>query len=390
MKALILFAPGKIAGAEKVVASGYNGLVKYGKNSYDLCIIEEKKCPQFASEFISLIESRNQLTKLNSRAPIDLNLIRELSKIAEGHQIIYTHGFKALFYAMCVKYIFHIFRKPQLGIKIIHTHHGNTGHTIKVKFYEKLALLLMRKCSKVIALSQRMKKDLEKEKISSIEVVNNMNSLDKRKEITAQTDTQIDTQTDTQTATEKTKKKKEILYLGRLSSEKNPETLIKAFRKKQLKDYKLHIVGTGPLETQLKESYESENILFHGHQQDVQSFIERVQFLCLPSLTEGMPMTVIESLCLGTPIMANNVGAIEEMLTQRTSIIIDIPYNSKNEVDFIALEEKWAGALSLLEKEDRVQSYIENARQEREMQLRKYSIERWVTQVESILNNEML
>tara|TARA_Y100000748_G_C15428172_1_gene462160 strand:- start:127 stop:822 length:696 start_codon:yes stop_codon:yes gene_type:complete len=231
-----------------------------------------------------------------------------------------------------------------------------------------------------------MKKDLEKEKISSIEVVNNMNSLDKRKEITAQTDTQIGTQT----ATEKTKKKKEILYLGRLSSEKNPETLIKAFRSKQLKDYKLHIVGTGPLETQLKESYESENILFHGHQQDVQSFIERVQFLCLPSLTEGMPMTVIESLCLGTPIMANNVGAIEEMLTQQNSIIIDIPRHSKNEVDFIALEEKWCLALETLEKEARVQSYVENARQEREMQLRKYSIERWVTQVESILNNEML
>ena len=379
MKALILFAPGKIAGAEKVVASGYNGLLKYGKNSYDLCVIEEKKCPQFASEFISLIENRNQLKKLNSRAPIDLNLIRELSKIAEGHQIIYTHGFKALFYAICVKYIFLIFRKPQLGLKIIHTHHGNTGHTIKVKFYEKLALLLMRKCSKVIALSQRMKKDLEKEKISSIEVVNNMNSLDKRKEITAQTDTQIGTQT----ATEKTKKKKEILYLGRLSSEKNPETLIKAFRSKQLKDYKLHIVGTGPLETQLKESYESENILFHGHQQDVQSFIERVQFLCLPSLTEGMPMTVIESLCLGTPIMANNVGAIEEMLTQQNSIIIDIPRHSKNEVDFIALEEKWCLALETLEKEDRVQNYVENALLDRNEQQKKYSIERWVTEIES-------
>ena len=78
------------------------------------------------------------------------------------------------------------------------------------------------------------------------------------------------------------------------------------------------------------------------------------------------------------------------MLTQQNSIIIDIPRHSKNEVDFIALEEKWCLALETLEKEARVQSYVENARQEREMQLRKYSIERWVTQVESILNNEML
>lgn len=80
--------------------------------------------------------------------------------------------------------------------------------------------------------------------------------------------------------------------------------------------------------------------------------------------------------------MANNVGAIEEMLTQQNSIIIDIPRHSKNEVDFIALEEKWCLALETLEKEDRVQSYIENALLDRNAQQKKYSIERWVTEIE--------
>ena len=70
MKALILFAKGKIAGAEKVVASGYNGLVKYGKNSYDLCIIEEKKCPSLHSNSYRLLKIEISYQNLIHRPPL--------------------------------------------------------------------------------------------------------------------------------------------------------------------------------------------------------------------------------------------------------------------------------------------------------------------------------
>jgi glycosyltransferase involved in cell wall biosynthesis len=103
-------------------------------------------------------------------------------------------------------------------------------------------------------------------------------------------------------------------YIGRLSKEKGVETLIKAAKQN---DYTLKIAGKGPLFDELKEKHESDKIIFLGYlnSEEVINVIEKAHFSVIPSeWYENNPLSVIESLCLGTPVLGANVGGIPELI----------------------------------------------------------------------------
>ena len=110
-------------------------------------------------------------------------------------------------------------------------------------------------------------------------------------------------------------------YIGRLSSEKGVETLITAASKLP---YTLKVAGDGPLMHQLKEQYaEHENIEFLGHQnaRQVATLLSRAKFSVLPSeWYENNPLSVIESLCAGTPVVGARIGGIPELLNDSNGL----------------------------------------------------------------------
>lgn len=363
---LTLFAPGKMAGAEKVVSVGYNALKQIDQdNEHHLAIIQEESAPEYARDFASVIEDQN-IQLLESESPLDLRLILNLRKIIKSLkiQIIHSHGYKALFYASLVRL--------SLGgnIKLVHTHHGNTGHTKKVIFYEKLAFLLMRYCHQVVSLSPLMERQLRGSKINKLKEVPNMYSLPPGAE-------------DISPPTERVSS---FLYLGRLSPEKNPLTLLESFKKLSTKypQLELHMVGDGPLAEQLKQNYSCESIHFYGHiasPSKVKQFFDKSDYLCLPSLSEGMPMTVIEALCLGRPIIANKVGAIEYMVDASNSFLIDIDekgHHLRNNPD--SMTQKWCEVMEMAIENPKGRSAWEN----RENQRQRYSSEAWVARTKII------
>jgi glycosyltransferase involved in cell wall biosynthesis len=104
-------------------------------------------------------------------------------------------------------------------------------------------------------------------------------------------------------------------YVGRLSFEKGIETLLKAAT--ELPQYTLKLIGTGPIEKDLKSRYTSSNIEFLGYKNwsDLKRLIEGSRFLVMPSTWyENNPLSVIESLCLGTPVIGANIGGIPELI----------------------------------------------------------------------------
>ena len=105
------------------------------------------------------------------------------------------------------------------------------------------------------------------------------------------------------------------VYVGRLSSEKGVETLLNVASKLP---YTLRIAGDGPLRKQLEEQYAScKNIKFLGHQnaQQVAALLSKAQFSVVPSeWYENNPLSVIESLCAGTPVVGARIGGIPELL----------------------------------------------------------------------------
>jgi glycosyltransferase involved in cell wall biosynthesis len=111
-----------------------------------------------------------------------------------------------------------------------------------------------------------------------------------------------------------TKREDYYCYVGRISAEKGIETLLQAA---QQLPYPLKIAGKGPLFDDLQSRYTSDKIEFLGYlnQDKVKSLIEKARFSIIPSeCYENNPLSGIESLCLGTPILGANIGGVPELI----------------------------------------------------------------------------
>ncbi|MDV7140114.1 glycosyltransferase [Maribacter sp. TH_r10] len=124
-----------------------------------------------------------------------------------------------------------------------------------------------------------------------------------------------------------TEKNGNLLYFGRLSKEKGIMTLLKALR--LLPNITLKIVGTGPMENEIKDflsKNKMHNIKLLGYcKGDVLwSNIEKSNFSVIPSeWYENNPMTVIESLQLGTPVIGAKIGGIPEIVRSEHGFIFN-------------------------------------------------------------------
>ena len=119
-------------------------------------------------------------------------------------------------------------------------------------------------------------------------------------------------------------------YIGRLSQEKGVENLLKVASQMP---YKLYIAGDGPMKEQLVAQYASENIIFLGHlgKSEIVKLLKLVSFSVIPSICyENNPLSVIESLCCGTPVLGANTGGIPELLNDEISETYQ--YNDLNQL----------------------------------------------------------
>ncbi len=111
-------------------------------------------------------------------------------------------------------------------------------------------------------------------------------------------------------------RKNEVVYVGRLSKEKGIETLCKAFH--PVKDARLTIIGDGPLKAELERKFASDSINFVGFQTwpVIKEKLCKANFMVIPSeWYENNPLTIIEALALGTPVLGANIGGIPELIS---------------------------------------------------------------------------
>jgi len=103
-----------------------------------------------------------------------------------------------------------------------------------------------------------------------------------------------------------------IIFLGRLSPEKGLWTLIRAFER--LKDLRLCIVGTGPLEQTLRtyiQEKELKNISLEGFKQGAEkdNLLRNALFMVFPSeWYEHFPIVLLEAFAFGKPVVSSNIG----------------------------------------------------------------------------------
>jgi glycosyltransferase involved in cell wall biosynthesis len=126
-----------------------------------------------------------------------------------------------------------------------------------------------------------------------------------------------------------------FIYLGRIVKEKGIETLLKAAVANTR--FKLKIIGDGPLRSELQQKYHRDNIQFLGYlnREKTEFLLGRAKFMVLPAeWYENNPLSIIESLTVGTPVLGADIGGIPEQIDPQNGRLF-IPGNLNDLIEKI-------------------------------------------------------
>jgi glycosyltransferase involved in cell wall biosynthesis len=111
-----------------------------------------------------------------------------------------------------------------------------------------------------------------------------------------------------------------VVMVARLSPEKNAACLLKAARlvANEFPAFRLEVAGDGrclpDLRRQAAETGLGETVRFLGEVRDVPAVLARAAAFVLPSLSEGVSLTLLEAMARGLPVVATAVGGTPEVV----------------------------------------------------------------------------
>lgn len=115
-----------------------------------------------------------------------------------------------------------------------------------------------------------------------------------------------------------------VAFIGRLSYEKGPDKFIELINYLQntttrsVQPFIGVIIGDGAMRGQLEQQVDalnlSDKVVFIGFCKDVNTLLASVDVLALTSRTEGIPITLLEAMASGVPVVATNVGGVPEVI----------------------------------------------------------------------------
>jgi glycosyltransferase involved in cell wall biosynthesis len=119
-----------------------------------------------------------------------------------------------------------------------------------------------------------------------------------------------------------------FVYQGRLAPEKNVEALLRAWKQAEMApESKLLIVGDGPLKSSLEPFYGPEyGIIWLGFVANENRRIDILRgadVFILPSLVEGLSLSLLEAMACGIACIATDVGADGEVLEKGAGVILN-------------------------------------------------------------------
>jgi len=257
------------------------------------------------------------------RVAVDLKTILSIRNFIKEKNItiVQTHGDIANIYVLLAT----LFKK----IPLIATCHPWIKTSAKIKIYTIIDKLLLNRFNKIIAISAEVKREILDMGIPSEKVLLIDNGID-----IGRFEKRFDR--------EKTRRQfgipaqgKVICTVGRLSLEKGHATLIEA-ASKVIKNYPLAyfvIAGDGVLKNDLinesKKLGIGDHFIFTGMVDDIPALLSVSDIFVLPSLTEGLPMALLEAMAAKIPVIASRVGSIPEILTHNESGLLVPPANSQ-------------------------------------------------------------
>jgi glycosyltransferase involved in cell wall biosynthesis len=111
-----------------------------------------------------------------------------------------------------------------------------------------------------------------------------------------------------------------ILLVGRLAPPKRPDLAVRALHQlgSSVANAELHLVGDGPLRAETErlaaELGVADRVRFLGARDDVPQLLAQAACLLLVSDYEGCPLVVVEAMAAGVPVVAAEVGGVNDLL----------------------------------------------------------------------------
>lgn len=119
--------------------------------------------------------------------------------------------------------------------------------------------------------------------------------------------------------------------VSRIAHCKNHLLLIDIFHRllQDFPDALLLVAGDGPelpaVERRIQERGVQSSVVMLGSRSDIPLVLAAMDVFCLPSETEGMPMTVLEAMAASRPVVASRVGGIPELLIEGSTGLMASP-----------------------------------------------------------------
>ena len=130
-----------------------------------------------------------------------------------------------------------------------------------------------------------------------------------------------------------------ISFIGRMTLQKNPLVLIKAFKKVIAKCSRaiLLMVGDGDMKKAAKDLSKNigleKSVVFANFRTDVADILFSSDVYCLPSLWEGFPIGLLEAMAMSKPVIATQVDGSREIIQHNKNGILIEPKNEEMLVD---------------------------------------------------------
>lgn len=174
-----------------------------------------------------------------------------------------------------------------------------------------------------------------------------------------------------------------IGHVGRFAEQKNHSYLIDIMCEivKIEPDAVLYLFGEGPLETEIRQKVErlslQEHVIFVGSVNDMYRYYPAMDVFLLPSLYEGLAVSLVEAQCSGLPIVTSNTVTEEIRLSDT--------------YDVFALDEEpvvWAKAVCKYAKERESKERIDARREAyRFIEVHGYNIRKEAKELDTFYKN---
>lgn len=152
---------------------------------------------------------------------------------------------------------------------------------------------------------------------------------------------------------------KRIICIANLRPQKNHELLIEAAHTiiNNHPDWSFHLIGkdfedeySRQLRKKVSDLKLQKNVFFYGSSNNVSSALAQSQIAILPSLSEGLPLAILEYGLHKLPVIATNVGQVAKLITSETDGLV-VESNHCNEfveaIERLILDEKLRDDIAL-------------------------------------------